>query len=97
MKGSESIERYLEAKRRRIAGADVFGAGLIDADMRGVMLSWAILNNANLRWANLVNIWTIPDQLIRTSSLTSPARPDSTSIDQLNPPRTDDTDVEHEN
>jgi len=61
MKGSESAGRYQD-------GVHGFHAAkLSDADMRGAMLSWAIVNRASLRWASLVNLWTIPAQLTQTN------------------------------
>lgn len=60
VKGSESAGRYQDGVHRFHA------AKLRDAEMRGAMLSWAILNRASLRWASLVNLWTIPAQLTKT-------------------------------
>jgi hypothetical protein len=70
VKGSESAGRYQDG---------VYGfhaARLRDAEMRGAMLSWAILNGASLRWASLVNLWTIPTQLAQTNLGEGEAQPD---------------------
>jgi uncharacterized protein YjbI with pentapeptide repeats len=70
MKGSESAGRYRD-------GVHGFHAAkLSDAEMRGAMLSWAILNRASLRWASLVNLWTIPIQLTQANLDEGEAQPD---------------------
>ena len=70
MKGSESAGRYRD-------GVHGFRAAkLNDGEMDGAMLSWAILNRASLRWASLINVWTIPMQLTQSNLHDSETQPD---------------------
>ena len=70
MKGSESAGRYQD-------GAHGFqAANISDTELRGAMLSWAILNRASLRWASLVNLWTFPTQLTQGSTSEGTVHPD---------------------